>query len=57
MPANAAAKAKSMEDISHVEPAGDKEIYDADYAIVHYPMEGRGKKGIGIKKTDGKKKR
>lgn len=56
-PANAAAKAKSMEDISHVEPAGDKEIYDADYEIVHYPMEGRGKKGIGIKKTDSKKKR
>ena len=56
-PANAAAKVKNREDTPHTEPDGDKEIYDADYEIVHYPIEGKSKKGIGIKKGDGKKKR
>ena len=56
-PANAAAKAKNREDMPNTESVGDKEIYDADYEIVRYPIEEKSKKGIGIKKSDGKKKR
>ena len=56
-PANAAAKAKNREDMPNTESVGDKEIYDADYEIVHYPIEEKSKKGIGSKKSDGKKKR
>lgn len=56
-PANAAAKAKNRDDVIHTEPAENKEVYDADYEIVHYSIEEKGKKGISIKKTDSKKKR
>ena len=56
-PANAAAKAKNREDMPNTKSVGDKEIYDADYEIVRYPIEEKSKKGIGIKKSDGKKKR
>ena len=56
-PANAAAKANIRTDVPHVEPISNKEIYDADYEIVHYPTEDKSKKGIGIKKADSKKKK
>ena len=56
-PANAGAKARNRDDMLHTESVGEKDIYDADYEIVHYPMEEKNKKSIGIKKGDGKKKR
>ena len=56
-PANAAAKAKSRDELLHHEPVQESEVYDADYEVVHYPIQEKGKKGIGIKKSDGKKKR
>ena len=56
-PANAGAKARNRDDMLHTESVGEKDIYDADYEIVHYPVEEKNKKGIGIKKGDGKKKR
>ncbi len=56
-PANAAAKAAYREELVHHEPVAESKIYDADYEVVHYPIEEKSKKGKGIKKTDGKKKR